>query len=102
MCQSFFKKFLIQTTHDLSSHSSDYLLPNHLISCLRDIERTTSNSAQEYEVSDQDTMIGKPEAHVSGLKHVTGEAVYVDDMPKVANELYAALVGSTEAHAKIL
>jgi xanthine dehydrogenase molybdopterin-binding subunit B len=32
----------------------------------------------------------------------TGAAVYVDDMPKVGNEVYGALVLSTRAHAKLL
>lgn len=40
--------------------------------------------------------------HSSGLKQATGEAIYVDDMPKMENELYLALVLSTKAHAKIV
>lgn len=39
---------------------------------------------------------------MSGLKHATGEAVYVDDMPTLQNEGYGALVLSTHAHAKII
>lgn len=46
--------------------------------------------------------IGRPMAHTSSLKQATGEAVYVDDMPTFQNELYAALVLSSRAHAKIL
>lgn len=41
------------------------------------------------------------EAHLSGLKHTTGEAVYTDDMPKIGNEYYGALVISEKAHAKL-
>ena len=33
---------------------------------------------------------------------VTGEATYVDDIPLPANTLYAAVVLSTRAHAKLL
>lgn len=40
--------------------------------------------------------------HTSAFKQATGEAVYCDDMPKFAEELYLALVLSTRAHAKIL
>lgn len=40
--------------------------------------------------------------HTSAFKQATGEAIYCDDMPKFANELYLALVLSTRAHAKIL
>lgn len=45
---------------------------------------------------------GKPYPHMAAMKQVTGEAVYVDDMPKVENEAYGALVMSSKAHAKIL
>lgn len=40
--------------------------------------------------------------HSSGYKQATGEAIYIDDMPKYENELYLALVLSTKAHAKII
>ncbi|XP_063588837.1 xanthine dehydrogenase/oxidase-like [Penaeus indicus] len=46
--------------------------------------------------------VGRPLVHASGYKQATGEAVYVDDMPRVERELFAALVLSTRAHAKIL
>ena len=31
----------------------------------------------------KDDPVGRPIAHVSALKQVTGEAVYTDDMPKL-------------------
>jgi len=40
--------------------------------------------------------------HASAFKQATGEAIYCDDMPKYAEELYLTLVLSTRAHAKIL
>lgn len=46
--------------------------------------------------------VGRPNVHLSAYKQTTGEAIYVDDMPKWTNELYLALVLSTRAHAKIL
>lgn len=46
--------------------------------------------------------IGRPVVHTSAFKQATGEAVYIDDMPPFANELYAALVISSRAYAKIL
>lgn len=39
---------------------------------------------------------------MSGLKHTTGEAVYVDDMPRYSNEGVGALVLSKNAHAGIV
>lgn len=46
--------------------------------------------------------IGRPKVHMSAFKQTTGEAIYLDDMPKWENELYLALVLSSKAHAKIL
>lgn len=40
--------------------------------------------------------------HASAFRQATGEAIYCDDMPKFAEELYLALVLSTRAHAKII
>ncbi|MGE3936412.1 MAG: molybdopterin cofactor-binding domain-containing protein, partial [Rhodospirillaceae bacterium] len=39
--------------------------------------------------------------HDSAAKHVTGEAVFLDDMPTVAGTLEACLVTSPHAHARI-
>lgn len=46
--------------------------------------------------------IGRPIVHVSALKQATGEAIYVDDIPSCEGELYAAIVFSDRAHAKII
>ncbi|MBU1294767.1 MAG: xanthine dehydrogenase molybdopterin binding subunit [Gammaproteobacteria bacterium] len=40
--------------------------------------------------------------HESAIKHVTGQAVYIDDMPEWPNELHVATGLSTEAHADIV
>lgn len=47
-------------------------------------------------------MVGRPMMHLSALKQATGEAVYCDDIPLYENELYAALITSSKAHANIL
>jgi xanthine dehydrogenase/oxidase len=44
----------------------------------------------------------RPIITVSSLKQATGEAIYVDDIPQLKNELHGALVLSTRAHAKII
>uniref|UniRef100_A0A803SS58 FAD-binding PCMH-type domain-containing protein n=1 Tax=Anolis carolinensis TaxID=28377 RepID=A0A803SS58_ANOCA len=46
--------------------------------------------------------VGRPIMHESGIKHTTGEAVYVDDIAPADGQLYMAVVTSTRAHAKIL
>ena len=40
--------------------------------------------------------------HDSAHKHVSGEALYVDDLPEPAGMLYAAVGLSTHAHAEIV
>lgn len=46
--------------------------------------------------------VGQTKVHASAFKQATGEAVYCDDMPKLDDELYLALVLSTRAHAKLI
>ncbi|MGB5708665.1 MAG: xanthine dehydrogenase molybdopterin binding subunit [Arenicellales bacterium] len=45
--------------------------------------------------------IGTSMPHDSARKHVTGEAVYVDDQPEYAGQLYACVGGSRVAHGKL-
>lgn len=71
-------------------------------SVLDDIQRPPSYSCQSKEEASASEIVGASTLHASALKQVTGEAVYLDDMPRAANELYAVVVGSTEAHAHIL
>lgn len=52
--------------------------------------------------NEQAHALGQPRVHASAFKQATGEAVYIDDMPKYENELYLALVLSTKAHAKLI
>ena len=45
--------------------------------------------------------VGRPMMHMSATLQASGEAHYTDDIPKMAGELYAGLVLSTHAHAKV-
>ena len=45
--------------------------------------------------------VGKPHPHESAVLHVTGEAIYTDDIPELAQTLHAALGMSQQAHARI-
>ncbi|KAI9024730.1 putative xanthine dehydrogenase HxA [Hyaloraphidium curvatum] len=66
------------------------------------IHRNISSSSRDNSDPYALATLGQQIPHSSGLKHVTGEAVYVDDMPTVGNEAYLALVLSDRAHAKIV
>ena len=46
--------------------------------------------------------VGFSTKHESALKHVTGKAQYVDDIPTLANTLYVATGYSTVPHAKLI
>lgn len=45
--------------------------------------------------------VGKPHPHESARLHVTGEAVYTDDIPELRGTLHAALGLSQKAHARV-
>jgi xanthine dehydrogenase/oxidase len=96
LSMSFMQKFIIHVTNELSG------VEPLSASALLDIKRGLSCGTQTFTESSDDGIVGKSVIHQSAMKQVTGEACYVDDMPKHANELYAVIVQSSEAHAKIL
>uniref|UniRef100_A0A8D0W0U2 xanthine dehydrogenase n=1 Tax=Sus scrofa TaxID=9823 RepID=A0A8D0W0U2_PIG len=90
--------------------SSSFLLfpniPEKFLSALEDFPIETPQGIQTFQCVDpsqppQDP-VGHPVMHQSAIKHATGEAVFVDDMPPIAQELFLAVVTSTRAHAKII
>src|SRR5262245_49623736 len=47
------------------------------------------------------SILGQPLPHDSAREHVTGAAVYLDDLPPIQGELLVDFVGSPVAHAHI-
>jgi xanthine dehydrogenase large subunit len=47
------------------------------------------------------SVVGKNIPHDSAKSHVTGESVYIDDIPFMKNELHVDCVGSPYAHGKL-
>src|SRR3954469_22499506 len=45
--------------------------------------------------------VGKDIAHDSAVTHVTGESVFLDDLPPLAGELLAGIIPSTVAHGRL-
>uniref|UniRef100_A0A8D0W0Y3 Aldehyde oxidase n=1 Tax=Sus scrofa TaxID=9823 RepID=A0A8D0W0Y3_PIG len=81
-------------------------IPEKFLSALEDFPIETPQGIQTFQCVDpsqppQDP-VGHPVMHQSAIKHATGEAVFVDDMPPIAQELFLAVVTSTRAHAKII
>lgn len=68
-----------------------------------ELERGVSKGSLDHDAAAayQQETLGKATPHVAALKQATGEAQYTDDIPPAKNELYACLVLSTKAHAKI-
>ncbi|KAK3874324.1 hypothetical protein Pcinc_020737 [Petrolisthes cinctipes] len=105
---SFFFKFYLSVRGHLSV-SVPSLVPT-LTSDELEVTRVHTykhpSSAQLYEVVPEDQPqldpIGRPRVHTSALKQTTGEAVYVDDIPDVKDQLQAAFVLSTRPHARII
>lgn len=69
---------------------------------LKSIHRQIATGSRDINQPFKEKVVGGSDVHMSGLKQVTGEAIYTEDMPIQHNELHGALVKSTKAHAKIL
>ncbi|XP_044097196.1 aldehyde oxidase 4-like isoform X2 [Neovison vison] len=81
-------------------------IPENSMSALEDFPIKTPQGIQMFQCVDpyqspQDP-VGHPVMHQSAIKHATGEAVFSDDMPPFAQELFLAVTTSTRAHAKII
>ncbi|XP_025022291.1 aldehyde oxidase [Python bivittatus] len=105
---SFFFRFYLEVLQDLKDmFPSKYPdLPKEYMSALGEFYDVPLQGVQIYQDVDpqqppQDP-VGRPIQHESGIKHATGEAVYVDDIEPADGQLYMAVVTSTRAHAKIL
>ena len=50
---------------------------------------------------DKTFQVGKNFEHDSAIRHVTGEAIYIDDIPEDNKLMHAALITSKHAYAQI-
>lgn len=104
---SFFFKFYMAVTEELSQ-KLPFIKPlsSRDKSAIQVYHRDPPESIQLSQIvpegQPEHDLVGRPIPHVSAMKQATGEAVYIDDMPRFENELYLALVMSSKAHAKIL
>ncbi|NXA53781.1 AOXA oxidase, partial [Nothocercus julius] len=108
---SFFYRFFLEIFQSLKMMDPFHCpgMPMEYGSVLQDFQTKMPQSIQIYQASDdiepgqppQDP-VGRPIMHQSGIKHATGEAVYIDDLPSVDGELFLAVVTSSRAHAKIV
>ncbi|CAG5113950.1 Oidioi.mRNA.OKI2018_I69.chr2.g8039.t1.cds [Oikopleura dioica] len=94
---SFFFKFFLTVQQELSKKG---LCDPNENSDVSDLDREPFESIQCADVQTTDA-VGQSKKIISGGKQCTGEAVYLDDMPKLDGELYFGPVLSQRAHAKI-
>jgi xanthine dehydrogenase/oxidase len=71
-------------------------------SLVEEIHRGISSGSRDDYNPNEQRVVGKQIPHLSGLKQNTGEAEYIDDMPRQDRELFGALVLSKKAHAKLV
>lgn len=71
-------------------HLSKTKVPSYFHSATPPFHRDPSKSIQLYqEVASgqhEDDPVGRPVSHMSALKQATGEAIYIDDIPKLQSE----------------
>ena len=107
LCLSFFFKFYSSVGQALQKRG---ILTQPVISgassVITEIHKGPFKSTQLYELVPESQAsydpVGRPLAHAAADKHVSGEALYCDDLPPLPNELYMSLLLSTKAHAKII
>ncbi|XP_040297422.1 aldehyde oxidase-like [Bufo bufo] len=109
---SFFFKFYLEVLQALKSECSvnGHIYPADISqrNCVKSsiVQKATLKTMQKYQdiTAHQPIVdaVGRPIMHHSAMKHVSGEAVYCDDMPLMEGELFLALVTSSRAHAKII
>ncbi len=95
LAMSFFFRFWHEVVSDLQLGDVDPEL-------IREIHRGISSGTRDDFNPFEQRVVGKQIPHLSSLKQTTGEAEYVDDMPRQDRELFGALVLSSKAHARII
>ena len=91
---SFFTRFWNQTLKELNINSN-------INEDLDEIERDLSSSSQDFGTINKEDYLSTTIPHLSALKQTTGIAKYLDDIPKLNDELHAGLVLSTRPYAYI-
>ncbi|XP_069839454.1 aldehyde oxidase 1-like isoform X2 [Dendropsophus ebraccatus] len=103
---SFLFKFYLQVQQDLDNPVTSSTTTSEHLSAIKGFETTAPKTLQVFQEANPSQPlkdpVGRPVVHQSGIKQATGEAVYVDDMPPVDQELFIAFATSTKAYAKIV
>nr|BAS67018.1 aldehyde oxidase [Penaeus japonicus]BBC28100.1 aldehyde oxidase [Penaeus japonicus] len=76
-------------------------VPASIRSAGPNIERPLSSGKQSFDMNQESWPVGEPVPKLESAAQISGEAVYLDDVPALPNELHGAFVQSTEANARI-
>lgn len=96
---SFFFRFWHEAAAELNIGAANEKVD---LDSIGEIPRMISSGTRDDTNPYEQRVVGQQIPHLSGLKQATGEAEFIDDMPKLDGELYGGLVLSERAHAKLL
>ncbi|KAF4949628.1 hypothetical protein FSARC_13421 [Fusarium sarcochroum] len=96
---SMFFRFWHEAVHDLELGTVDADLIEEIHRGISSGNRDNFTASMKNRGTNE---VGRPIPHLSAVKHCTGEAEYVDDMPRQHNEMFGALVMSKAAYVEIL
>lgn len=94
---SFFFKYYLAVAQKMKNGP---VIPPSYLSALWPLTAESPKGKQVFAGSDQ-PVVGQSIVHASAERQVTGEAVYIDDMPRLQGELNGSLVVSQRPHAKL-
>eukprot|EP00045_Choanoeca_perplexa_P015367 m.192536 g.192536 ORF g.192536 m.192536 type:complete len:1321 (+) comp16963_c0_seq4:154-4116(+) len=100
------KAFWRTVAHFINPEAIPEILRNVMLAPVRDHneEYRAVQTSDELDICPESAVdsANKSLRHRSGPQQATGEALYLDDYPARHDELHAALVGSSKAHAKLV
>ncbi|KAL5010812.1 hypothetical protein ScPMuIL_013117 [Solemya velum] len=98
LVSSLFLKFYLTVSHARNQEGAGELAdlcPHKPCDSMQVFEAVDPNQHSHDEV-------GHPRPNVSGPQITTGEALFIDDMPRLENELFMSFVMSTKSHARLV
>ncbi|KAF0505922.1 xanthine dehydrogenase [Gigaspora margarita] len=95
--------FINKFWYDVTKSANIAALSPDIENSIGEIKRSISKGSQTIgRPEGGNKIVGKSIANASAIKQTTGQAVYIDDIPRIEGELCGAFVTSQKAHAKIL
>lgn len=97
LAESLFYKFILSTALERSIP-----IKRELVSGGTPWQRPVSSGSQQFDTIPQNWPLTKNIPKIEGLSQTSGKSQFVNDIPVMANELYACFVLATKANARIL